>query len=230
MRRLADSLNQPPQRETLNLPAKGTRNIEMIFTQKKTTTRAVAKPARKLYSVHTLLRQRAFVGEIESGQAQYGFTFAPHDAAIVNRKLELTGTVTVQTPQGKTNSIEHVNATLAGIQGAMGSATRPREFQLITASPFPNELNDDKPLTEYTNGRSAIGVVYLQLSPLDGKKLGLPFDMSKVQLNGRLAVLDQPARDLQWLLTQAHAALAGEKPDAQLAEPYVTEMSRVLKG
>jgi hypothetical protein len=112
----------------------------------------------------------------------------------------------------------------------MGSATRPREFQIITASPFPNPLNDDKPLTEYTGERSAIGVVYLHLSPLDGRTLGVPFDLSKLQLNGRLAVIDERARDLQWLLTQAHAALAGEKPDEKLAEPYVTELNRVLKA
>jgi hypothetical protein len=45
-----------------------------------------------------------------------------------------------------------------------------------------------------------------------------------------LAVIDERARDLQWLLTQAHAALAGEKPDEKLAEPYVTELNRVLKA
>ena len=201
----------------------------MIFTQKKAAPRPAAT-ARKLHSVHALLRERAFVGDIESGQSTFGFTFAPNAAVVVDGNLELTGTITIKTPLGKINRSENVKATLAAIQGAMGSATRPREFQIITASPFPNELNDDKPLTEYTGARSAIGVAYWHLSPLDGRKLGVPYDLSRLQLNGRLAVIDERARDLQWLLTQIHAALAGEKPDAQLAEPYVMELNRVLKA
>lgn len=202
----------------------------MSFTQKKNPVRAAATSARKLYSVHTLLRERTFSGEIESGKAKYVFTFAPRGAAIVNGKLELSGSITIKTPLGQGKTVDDVKATLAGIQGAMGSAARPREFQIVTASPFPNELNDDKPLTEYTGGRSAIGVAYFHLSPLEGRKLGLPYDLSKVQLNGRITTQDQLARDLQWLLTQAHAALAGEKPDAQVAEPYVTELNRVLSA
>lgn len=201
----------------------------MIFTQKKAPARATTA-ARKLYSVHALLRERTFSGAIESGKASYAFSFAPRGAAIVNGKLELSGNVTIKTPLGKTHTAENVKATLAGIQGAMGSATRPREFQIVSASPFPNELNDDKPLTEFTGGRSAIGVAYFHLSPLAGRALGLPYDLSKVQLNGRITTQDQLARDLQWLLTQAHAALAGEKPDAQLAEPFVTELNRVLSA
>lgn len=201
----------------------------MIFTQKKSTApaKATVTGARKLHSIHALLRERTFTGDIEVGRLSYAFTYAPTAAAIKNGKLELSGSFTVNSPAGKPAMAENVIATLAGIQGAMGSATRPREFQLITASPFPNELNDDKPLTEYTGGRSAIGVAYFHLSPLSGQTLGLPYDLGRVQLNGRLAIQDQRARDLQWLLTQAHAALAGAKPDEQIAEPYVTELNRV---
>jgi hypothetical protein len=203
----------------------------MIFTQKKSSAGATAKASqRKLHSIHTLLRERAFVGEIAAGNAKYGFSFRPQAAALNNRKLELTGSVAVKTPAGKTHTVENVKATLAGAQGAMGSATRPRAFQLITPSTYPDDPRDGKPLTEYTASRSAAGVLYFHLSPLDGKALGLPYDLSKVQLNGRLAVIDEMARDLQWLFSQAHAALAGEKPDAQMAEPYITEMNRLLKS
>lgn len=204
----------------------------MIFTQKKSAApaKAAATSARKLYSVHALLRGRTFTGDIEVGKLKYAFTYTPMAATIKNGKLELRGNFAVKSPAGKTATAADVTATLAGIQGAMGTAVRPREFQIITASPFPNELNDDKPLTEYTGGRSAIGVAYFHLSALNGKALGLPYEMSRVQLNGRLAVGDQLARDLQWLLTQTHAALAGAKPDAQMAEPYVTELNRVLSA
>ena len=178
----------------------------------------------------TLLRERAFVGVIEAGSAKYGFSFRPQAAALNNRKLELTGSVTIKTSSGKTSTADNVKATLAAAQGAMGSATRPRAFQLITPSTYPDDPRDGKPLTEYTASRSAAGVLYFHLSPLDGKALGIPFDLSKVQLNGRLALIDEMARDLQWLFSQTHAALGGEKPDAQLAEPYITELNRVLSA
>ncbi len=203
----------------------------MFFTQKKSNNRAAAaKPMRRLHSVHTLLRERAFVGEFAAGSTKYSFSFTPRAAAINNRKLELTGSVTVKTPSGNTHTADNVNATLAAAQGALGSATRPRAFQLITPSTYPDDPRDGKPLTEYTDSRSAAGVLYFHLSPLDSKALGVPYDLSKVQLNGRLAVIDEMARDLQWLFSQAHAALAGEKPDVQLAEPYVTELNRVLSA
>ena len=159
----------------------------MFFTQKKSTNRAVAtKPARKLHSIHTLLRERAFVGEIVAGSAKYAFTFRPQAAALNNRKLEITGSVTVKTPGGKTSTVENVKATLAAAQGAMGSAMRPRAFQLITPSTYPDDPRDGKPLTEYTGPRSAAGVIYFHLSPLDSRALGVPYDLSKVQLNGQI--------------------------------------------
>ncbi len=202
----------------------------MIFTQKKSVApaKAAATVARKLHSIHALLRERALTGHIEVGALQYAFTYAPNAAAIKNGKLELSGSFTVKSPAGKSMTVEHVTATLAGVQGAMATASKPAAFQLITPSPFPADPQDGKPLTEYTDSRSAIGVAYFHLSPLNGKTLGLPYDLSRVQLNGRLAVLDQAARDLQWMLTHAHAALAGAQPDAQIAEPFVTELNRVL--
>lgn len=204
----------------------------MIFPQKKSAApaKATATGARKLHSIHALLRERAFTGQLEVGRLKYAFTYMPKAAAIKNGKLELSGSFTVKSPAGKSASAANVIATLAGIQGAMTTASKPAAFQLITPSPFPVDPQDGKPLTEYTDSRSAIGVAYFHLSALNGKALGLPYDLSRVQLNGRLAVLDQPARDLQWLLTQAHAALAGAKPDEQIAEPFVTELNRVLSA
>ena len=203
----------------------------MIFTQKKNAAPAkAATSARKLYSIHALLRERAFTGDIEVGRLKYAFTYMPNAVAIKNGKLELSGSFTVKSSTGKTATAENVTATLAGIQGAMATASKPAAFQLITPSPFPVDPQDGKPLTEYTDSRSAIGVAYFQLSALNGKALGLPYDLSRVQLNGRLAVQDQQARDLQWLLTQTHAALAGAKPEAQMAEPFVTELNRVLSA
>ncbi len=201
----------------------------MIFTQKKSAVPA-QQGARKLHSLHALLRERAFTGHIEVGTLKYAFTYAPKAAAIKNGKLELSGSFTVKSPAGKIAAVAQVTATLAGIQGAMATASKPAAFQLITPSPFPADPQDGKPLTEFTDSRSAIGVAYFHLSALNGKALGLPYDLSRVQLNGRIAVQDQAARAVQWLLTQAHAALARAQPDAQIAEPFVTELNRVLSA
>jgi hypothetical protein len=192
----------------------------MLFTQKKSVT----KPGRKLHSIHALLRERAFVGKIEASQTKYDFVYALQAATVTNNKLEFTGKFSV----GKTSTAENVKAMLRGVQGAMGSATQPASFKITVPSALPLDPPGGQSLTEYTATRSSVGVIYLALSPLDGKALGLPFEMSAVQLNGRLAVSDQIARDLQWLLNQTAAAL--ESNQASLAEPYVTEIDRVLRG
>jgi hypothetical protein len=192
----------------------------MLFTQKKPVTNT----GRKLHSMHALLRERAFVGKIEKAD----FTYALQAASVANNKLELIGKVTVKTAAGRTAVAERVKATLRGVQSAMSGAAQPASFKLTVPSAFPPDTQDGKPLTEFTNTRSAVGVLYLALSPLDGKALGLPLDLSAVQLNGRLAASDQTARDLQWLFNQAAAAL--ESNQAGLAEPFVTEIDRVLRG
>ena len=201
----------------------------MIFTQTKRAA-AAKSSARKLHSIHALLRERAFVGVIEAGALKYDLTYTPTAAAVKDHKLVLTGSIIVKTPTGKTATVNNVTATLAAAQGSIStSASKPRAFQLVTPSPFAADPQG-QPLTDLTDARSALGVLYFHLSALDGRALGVPFDLGKVQLNGRLALIDQTARDLQWLFTQAHAALMGEKPDEQMAEPYVTELNRVLSA
>jgi hypothetical protein len=117
---------------------------------------------------------------------------------------------------------------LRGVQGAIGAATKPASFKLTVPSAFAADVQDGNPLTEFTNTRSGLGVIYFALSALNGKTLGVPFDLSAVQLNGRMTATDQTARDLQWLFNQAAAALEGNH--ASVAEPYVSEIDRVLRG
>ena len=193
----------------------------MLFTQKKTVTNHL----RKLHSIHGLLNGRSFVGKIELA---HEFVYAMQGAAVVNGKLELTGKVSVKAAAGKTLTAENVKATLRGVQGAIGAAQKPASFKLTAPSAFAADSQDGNPLTEFTNSRSGLGVMYFALSPIDGKALGLPFDLSAVQLNGRITAIDQTARDLQWLFNQAAAAL--ESNQASVAEPYVSEIDRVFRG
>ncbi len=193
----------------------------MFFTQKKT----VATKARKLHSIHGLLNGRSFVGKLEP---THEFVYAMQSAAVVNGKLELTGKVSVKISSGKTATAENVKATLRGVQSAMNTAQRPASFKLTVPSAFAADAQDGLPLTELTNTRSGLGVIYLALSALDGKALGVPFDLSSVQLNGRMTAIDQTARDLQWLFNQTAAALEANQPS--VAEPYVSEIDRTLRG
>ena len=194
----------------------------MFFTQKKT---AATRTVRKLHSIHALLNERNFVGKLDSGHA---FTYALQGAAVVSGKLELKGKVSVKAATGKTAVAENVKATLRGVQGAIGAAQKPASFKLTVPSAFAADAQDGMPLTEFTDSRSGLAALYFALSALDGKALGVPFDLSAVQLNGRMTAIDQTARDLQWLFNQTAAALEGNQ--VSVAEPYVSEIDRVLKG
>ncbi len=196
----------------------------MIFTQKNTTATRV----RKLHSIHGLLGSKSFTGKIEAGKAALDFVYAMQSAAIVNGKLELTGKFSVKATAGKMLTAENVKATLRGVQGAIGAAQKPATFKLTVPSAFAADVQDGNPLTEFTNTRSGLGVVYFALSAINGKALGVPFDLSVVQLNGRITAIDQTARDLQWLFNQTAAALEGNQ--ARVAEPYVSEIDRTLRA
>ena len=204
-----------------------------MFFQKKSAARTSARAtrARKLHTIAGLLRARAITGKFTTGGTTYQFSYAPKAAAIVNRKLELTGSFSVTGPGGQTRNAENVRATLAATQGGLYSTiTRPKAFNVATPSPFAETPNDLLPVTEFTGQQSFAGVLYLKLSALNGVAPGVPLDMSAVQLNARLAPTDAMARDLQWLFSLAVAALYGERADESSASLYVTELDRVLSA
>src|SRR6185295_2196954 len=124
---------------------------------------------------------------------------------------------------------DQIEARLVATQGGVGSSPVRRQLLAATAqtaqiatpeqkleqekgpetdlqpglrafdSPKPDALG--RPVVESTDALSFVGVLYFHLSPLDGEALGLPLDVSKVQLGGRLAPVDDRARDLQFLFS-----------------------------
>ena len=200
---------------------------KVLFTLNKT----VKPPSlRKLHSLHALLRERVFVGNIEAGNATHQFTFAPSAVAVVNGKLELTGRFTVQSAGGRARGVDGVKAVLAATQGNLGTAPpRPRALANLTI-PAPPEMNDGLPLTEAAGPRASVGVLYFKLSALDGRALGVPLDLSAVQLNGRLAPIDQTARDLQWLFSAVVMELAGGRAAEALNATYLANLNLLLKA
>jgi hypothetical protein len=191
----------------------------MMFRQTK------SQKIARLYSIHALPAGREFSGVIEAGRAKYQFNFSPRAAAIVDRKLVLTGSVTVKAPKGGKRTIDKVEAKLLATQGSAGPtppAPRSIDPRFIPAFSSP-------PITEATGDFGSVGVIYFKLSGLDGKAAGLPFDLSDTQLNARLYATSEMERDLQWLYSALVRATLGQSPDEQAASVYLAEINRILK-
>ena len=212
---------------------------------------------RKLHSIHGLLRGRVIDGRFEALGQPYRFSFVPETAAISDRSLVLRGRLVVHAPQFGTRSMESVEARLVAVQSGVG--TSPVRRQLLTGTAqtsqtatseqkmeqekgpetdlqpglhaFDNPLRDElgRPVVESTGPLSFVGVLYFNLSPLDGPTLGVPLDVSKVQLNLRLATTDDLARDLQNIFSDLVAALYGDRLDERAASEQLENLNRLIK-
>ncbi|MCI0666163.1 MAG: hypothetical protein L0220_34350 [Acidobacteria bacterium] len=184
---------------------------------------------RNLHSIHALPSSRDFTGIIEAGRTKYQFTFAPENARVEQNKLVLTGVVTVNIGNGRKYQAKNVTATLLATQGSASSAP-PFPRSLDVARPLEAaQKNDSLPITEATGDLSSVGVLYFKLSPLSGKQLGLPLDLSKTQLNVRLYPRSESERDLQWLYSALVLVTLGESRDEKKVESYVAEINRIFK-
>jgi hypothetical protein len=72
--------------------------------------------------------------------------------------------------------------------------------------------------------------MYLKLSPLDGRALGVPADLRAVQLNARLYATSEVERGLQWLYSALVEATLGEHRNERLAADYLDAINRILKA
>ena len=231
----------------------------MFFQRKRQGGRTGgARPApaqvRRLYSIHGLPDGRVFAGQFEAPGGGYGWEFAPAAAELVGGKLQLTGRLRVRPPRGAERVAEGVRATLVSTQGGVGSS--PARRQLIRSTTQTGTISTptqkqeqakapetveepqepDKPfpsrpiVTESTGPLGFVGVMYFHFQPLDGRALGVPLDLSRVQLNARLAPVDDTARDLLWLYSDLVAAAYAEKPDLRAAAESLAEINRLLAG
>ncbi|MGH9838239.1 MAG: hypothetical protein ACREEM_05595 [Blastocatellia bacterium] len=181
------------------------------------------KSIPKLHSIHALPDDNAFTGRIAG---KYQFTFAPKSAEVSGGKLKLKGDVTIKSPAGQKRTVSNVEATLLSTQGSIQQQpVPPRELpdtlQPTIANPAPT-------ITDATDDLSSIGVLYLKLAPLDARALGVPMDLSGVQLNARLYPQSELERDLQWLYSAwLLASLSGNE---QRSRGYLGEINRRLNG
>jgi hypothetical protein len=193
-----------------------------MITQKKNAT-------NKIHSIHVLPNGAGFAGKIEASGSNYSFTFTPKAAALAPGKLALTGVVTVKTPTGRQQAAENVTATLLATQGSITAPSpMPRQFSESLKPPL-SAPDGSLPLTDWTGHTGSVAVMYLKLSPIDGRAIGVPVDLSAVQLNARLHATSEIERDLHWLYSALVQVTQGEQKNEQLAADYLDAINRIFK-
>ena len=195
------------------------------------------KPAgRRLHSIAGLLKDKTFQGAFSVGSSAFDFAYVPSKADIAGQRLLLEGQLVITNGRGAVRKRERVRALLASIQGGIGAApVRPpintslstATNQATAASRTPGST-DMLPITESTGPLSFTGVMYFQFEPIDEAALGVPADMSRLQLNARIAPSDSNARTLHGVYSAIVDALYGEKVDSSAARAYVAELNRLL--
>lgn len=215
------------------------------------------QPRTRIYSVAGLMNERTFAGTFDVRGTDHNFSFEPTAAALNDkRQLELTGRFVVTARRGKSLAVPDARATLVATQGGIASPPARRQALVAatttsgniatpqqkqeeakapetkqepvapSATPAPSAL----PVTEATDDLAFAGAMYFHFSPLDARRLGLSIDLSRVQLNARLAPTSDSERELQLLYSDVIAATGGAKPNYADASRYVEELNRMLKG
>jgi len=213
---------------------------------------------RKLHSIHGLLRGRVIDGQFEARSQTYRFSFVPATAALTDGKLVLSSRLALHSPKTGTRFLDSVEARLVAVQGGVGVPPVRRQLLTGTAQTSQTSTSDQKieqekgpetdlqpglrafdsprldelgrPTVESTGVLSFVGVLYFNLSPLDGRALGVPLDLSKVQLNLRLAPTDDLARDLQHIFSDLTDALHQTPIDERAANEQIQELNRIFKS
>jgi len=209
----------------------------------------------KLHTLHAVLRGRVFDGKLEARGKTYGIVFLPNQAKIVDHKLVITGRMGFSVSGQATRYVEGVNASLMATQGGVGVSPVRRQLLAGTAQTAQTATSDQKleqekgpetdlqpglhsfeppkyddlgrPRVEATGALAFVGVLFFKLPPLDNKSLGIPLDMSDVQLGARLAPTDDLARDLQLLFSDLVLALENKSEDTTQALDALNNALRV---
>lgn len=210
----------------------------MFFSQSNGKSKAAVGRQSKLHTITGLSKEREFAGNFALGNATYNFSYAPSKGEIRDGKFYLVGRLTVSSPRGRALHRGGVRAAFAGIQGGMGTAP-PRlatgdaiqAFEmkrLGTSDPASAQPQRALPIVEFTGPRSFPGVMYLIFDPLEGRALGVPADMSRVQLNARFYVIDERARTLHGIYASIIDALDESFADQAAAAAFVAELNKNL--
>jgi hypothetical protein len=179
------------------------------------------KPSRKLFSMAAVMQGRAFAGKFETESSACDFIFTPVSAALKQGKLELHGNLSLGQTGGMKREIRGARATLLATQGGIYGVPAPLLARIKTA-------DATLPVTEATGPRGFVGAMYFRLAPIDSKAAGLKIDLSRVQLNARLAPTSDIERQLQVIYTDLVAATFRTRPDTSAANEQLALLNRLL--
>lgn len=190
----------------------------------------------RLHSIAALQKDLGFSGRFEIGGAGYTFDYLPAKGEVVSGKLNLVGDLSVIDPQKKKQVRKNVRLVLQSTQGGLGN--RPTSRVELPASAeaasrlaqLESSVAGARPVsvTDGTGMLSFVGVMYLRFEPLSGQQLGVPADLSRLQLNARLYPANGTEETLQYLYSQITQSLHGASPDAGSASVFVKDLNRVL--
>lgn len=211
---------------------------------------------KKLYTLHAVLRGRVLDGTYEASGRTLRFNFIPSRVTVVDQRLVMTGRMGFEIPQQPVHYLENVKATLLATQGGVGVSPVRRQLLTGTAQTAQTATSDQKleqekgpetelqpglhsfeppkydelgrPKVESTDALSFVGVLYFRLAPLDASALGIPFDMSAVQLGARLAPTDDLARDIQVVFSDIIIGMDEKSPNQQLVNSSIEILNRIL--
>lgn len=192
-----------------------------MFTQKRQ-----AASQRKLHSIFVTPAERSLSGMIEIGKSRYGFDFSPQTVGLKDRRPVLQGRVTVTSPAGRKRTIDGVEAALLSSQGSI----TPPPSAPNTLKQAAQRVERSLPATDWTDETSSVAAIFLKMSPLTGRSLGVPLDMSAVQINVRFYTTSETERNLHWLYSNLVFATMSDSPDEKLAGDYIAEINRMLKA
>jgi hypothetical protein len=196
--------------------------------QKRATPVAAAKPA-KLHSIAAMMRGRSFTGRFDVTGITHSFIYSPAKATVTGTRLQLKGDFSVvDGPPPSTRgprTLRDVRATLVAAQGGIGTAPPRKKLPAEVSTTRP-----DSPIVESTGQLSFCGALYFKLMPLDARALGVPADMRQLQLNVRLAPVNDAERGLQGAFSSIVDALYGKQVDGNAAEVAVSELNKLLGG
>jgi len=194
--------------------------------QKQGTAKTRARAAT-LNSIAGVMRGRSFRGRFDAAGDGYSFSYSPSKATVAGGKLQLIGSLSIvgERAGGRSGqrTLPGVRATLIAAQGGIGTAPPRKKLPADVTSP-----RSDLPIVESTGALSFAGVLYFKLAPLDGRALGVPADMKNLQLNARLAPVNDNERAMQAAFSTIVDALYGNQTDESAATEAIAELTKLL--
>jgi hypothetical protein len=205
---------------------------------------------RRIHSIAASMSGSRLVGSFEVGSSLYSFSYEPARASVKGGTLHLQGRLRVSDHRRRSRSLSSVEARLLSIQGGIGNPPpRPPGVPARNGAPGAGgqpQLEARASNSDVSGGGSAqqsggrrfdidgtgplafCGALYFRLQPLKGPALGVRADLSRVQLNARLAPADERERIIHGLYSSIVDALAEAPPNNGLVSDLLKRLNGFL--